>query len=159
MEKAQVLSAVTVAEYFLEKARQGEKSITNKKIQKLAYYAQAWSLALNHRKLFEEKIEAWVHGPVVREIYNEFKHFGFLDIQKTIDENLIKTISEENKTLLDEVWRIYGKFDSQYLEMLTHSETPWQAARAGLDASENSEVEINTDLMKDFYSKKLISLA
>ena len=62
-------SALTVADYFLYKANKEKKPITNKKLQKLVYYAQAWSLVLNNKKLFSEPIEAWVHGPAVRSLY------------------------------------------------------------------------------------------
>jgi len=53
------------------------------------------------------------------------------------------------------VWKVYGKFDSRYLEMLTHSEGPWQDARNNVQSYENSENEITTKSMKSFYSKKL----
>ena len=157
MDSTQAVSALSVAEYFVSKANQEGKSLTNKKIQKLAYYAQAWSLAINNKKIFDEKIEAWVHGPVVRTIYDAYKRYGFSSFQKVVDESLVTGISEVDKKILDNVWKVYGKFDSSYLEMLTHSESPWQDARAGLDATENSEIEITPDSMREYYSKKLVA--
>ena len=42
--------------------------LTNLRLQKLLYYVQAWSLVLRKSAdFFQERIEAWVHGPVVRE--------------------------------------------------------------------------------------------
>jgi len=41
------------------------------------------------------------------------------------------------------------------LEALTHSETPWLAAREGLDVDEISENEISIDSIKKYYSAKL----
>jgi uncharacterized phage-associated protein len=148
-------SASSIAEFFLQKANLSGKPITNKKIQKLVYYAQAWSLVVNKKPLFKEKIEAWVHGPAIRSIYAKYKEFGFNPIKKEPDLALIKKISTTDKKLLEQVWKLYGKYDSSYLEMLTHSEAPWQDARAGLEASENSEQEITQKSMKDFYSKKI----
>ena len=59
-------SAFDVAAYILE--NQGE--MTTLKLQKLVYYAQAWSLSLDKTPLFDEKIEAWPNGPVVKDLYD-----------------------------------------------------------------------------------------
>ncbi len=149
------LKALEVGRYFIYLSNQANKPITNKKLQKLVYYAQAWSLVLNNKKLFNEPIEAWVHGPAIRNLYVQYKNFGFSPIQEQIESGTISNISGKTKDLLDEVWRVYGKMDSRYLEMLSHSEKPWLDARAGLEGHENSENKISSESMKSFYSKKL----
>ncbi|MEN9852272.1 MAG: hypothetical protein RI996_215 [Candidatus Parcubacteria bacterium] len=151
--------ALAVAEYFILKAREQKCYVTNKKLQKLVYYAQAWSLALNNRKMFDEKIEAWVHGPAIREVYSEYKKHGFSSFTKRVNISLIETISDKNKLVLDSVWAVYGKFDGDYLEMLTHSEMPWQKAREGLSSTDNSDNEISTIIMKTYYSDKLRTIS
>lgn len=148
-------TALSIAEYFIDKANQEKQLITNKKLQKLVYYAQAWSLVLKGQKLFDESIEAWVHGPAIKSVYSRYKSFGFSPIHKEIDEVSLIGLSKETKRLLDNIWSIYGKFDGDYLELLTHSERPWQEAREGLQGSENSENEISMKTMKSFYSQKL----
>ena len=110
---------------------------------------------MKKKKLFDEKIEAWVHGPAIKSLYVKYKSFGFNPIQKEADQASLKNLSSENKKLLDNVWSVYGGLDAYYLEMLTHSETPWQEAREGLQSSQNSENEISIKAMKSFYSKKL----
>jgi len=149
-----LLKALIVGRYFLYLANQEKEQITNKKLQKLVYYAQAWSLVLNNKKLFHEPIEAWVHGPAVRSLYVQYKKFGFAPIQEKIQPGSIK-ISGRTKELLDEIWKVYGKLDAGYLEMLTHSEKPWQEARKGLQNYEKSGNEISLKTMKDYYSEKL----
>ena len=81
-----------VADYFLSK-----ESMSPKKLQKLVYYGYAWTIALLndtaediHFKLFESDIEAWVHGPVVPELYQKYKDFGWHDIPKV--ENFDESI-------------------------------------------------------------------
>lgn len=150
-----ILTANKVAEYFIWKAHGEKKAITNKKLQKLLYYAQAWSLVLNDKKLFNEKIEAWVHGPAVRNVYIDYKKFGFGPITKNISDNDVFKISENTINFLDQVWPVYGKKDPAYLEYLSHSETPWQKAREGLEPHVGSENEISLRDMKEFYSSKL----
>jgi len=149
------LNAKKVAEYFVWKAQGEKKAITNKKLQKLLYYAQAWSLVLNNKKLFNEKIEAWVHGPAVRDVYVEYKKFGFGPITKSVSTGEIAKIPDNAKNFLDQVWSVYGKRDAAYLEYLSHSEMPWQKAREGLDPHIGSENEISLRDMKEFYSSKL----
>ena len=149
------LSANQIADYFLHKASKDDKPITNKKLQKLLYYAQAWSVAKRNEKLFEDKIEAWVHGPAIKSIYLAFKHFGSEPIKKEIPEESISAIPEDVQKFLNEIWTVYGKFDAAYLEQLTHTETPWQKARDGIEANQTSENEITIDSMQEFYSALL----
>lgn len=135
-----------VAEFFLAK-----ESMTNKKIQKLCYYAQAWFYALYNKKLFNERIEAWVHGPVCPELYREYAIYGYQEIPKINKE--IK-MQEEQKKLLNQVWNIYGKLDGDELEILTHREEPWLKARKGLDYRKPSNAEILPQNMGRYYREK-----
>lgn len=153
-QSSKILKARDVGRYFLYLANQEKKPITNKKLQKLVYYAQAWSLVLNNKKLFNEPIEAWVHGPAVRSLYVQYKKFGFEPIQEEIKASEFN-ISGKTKKFLDTVWQAYGKFDAGYLEMLTHSEKPWREAREGIQSSESSDNEISLKTMKSYYSKRM----
>ena len=87
-----------VANYFLSK-----KSMSPKKLQKIVYYAYGWTLALLNEdikaldnRLFNEPIEAWVHGPVVPELYTKYKARGWEDIDK-INDNQDDLFSEDVK--------------------------------------------------------------
>lgn len=150
---AQKITALMVAEYFLKKAASEKKSLTNKKLQKLVYYAQVWAVTVFDKKLFGEKIEAWIHGPAIPSLYIKFKKFESNPIQ--FDASGISFIfSHEQTKLLDNVWDVYGKYDAEYLEALTHSELPWQEARNGLSSNEPSKKEINLETAKVFYARK-----
>lgn len=149
----QTVDANTVAKFFLWKASQEDKQITNKKIQKLLYYAQAWNLAIKDKPLYSDKIEAWIHGPTVRSVYDEYKRFGFNPIDIFINEKEIEPLKDND--LLNDVWNIYGKYDASYLETLTHSEQPWQIAREGLEYNESSSNVITLDSMREYYKNVL----
>ncbi len=72
------LSPNDVANWFLCNIdREAGDSITHLKLQKLLYYAQAWSLVLKGKSLFEEDFEAWAHGPVLPSIFEQYKNMGF----------------------------------------------------------------------------------
>ena len=63
-----------VAKYILHK----KKKLSTWKLQKLCYYAQAWSIAWTEHPLFAEDFEAWVNGPVCPELYHA--HQGKFEI-------------------------------------------------------------------------------
>lgn len=149
------ITALAVAKYFVWISNKEGNPVTNKKLQKLIYYAQAWSLALKDKKIFEDKIEAWVHGPAVRAVYGKYKACGFSAIHEEVSEHEIDKIPADVKKLLNDVWKVYGKFDGEYLELLSHSEDPWQKARQGLEPNVGSENEILPDEMKAYYKAKL----
>ena len=69
-----------IAKYFLALSdpKVGD-IISNLKLQKLCYYGQGFHLAFYGTRLFPNKIEAWTHGPVIRELYQAYKKHG--DIQ------------------------------------------------------------------------------
>lgn len=52
-----------------------EPDLTNLKLQKLLYYAQAWHLVFRQEPLFTDRIEAWRHGPVVPSVFRQYRHF------------------------------------------------------------------------------------
>ena len=58
-----------VAKYILEQLG----PLSTMKLQKLCYYAQAWSLAWDEEPLFPHEFEAWVNGPVCRELFIAIK--------------------------------------------------------------------------------------
>ena len=147
-------TALDVAFYFLKKGSDEKKPITNKKLQKLVYYAQAWSLAINDEKLFSEKIEAWVHGPAVPSLYKRFKEFGSQPISLKTEE-LSFNFTKKQEKLLENIWRVYGKYPADYLEALTHSELPWQEARNDIPISKPSNNTIKLEIIKEFYVRKL----
>ncbi|HYM19622.1 MAG TPA: type II toxin-antitoxin system antitoxin SocA domain-containing protein [Candidatus Kapabacteria bacterium] len=141
-----------IANYFIEKAYENNKPISNKKLQKLVYYAQVWFLVHYNTKLFRDKIEAWIHGPAIPALYSKYRRFSYGNLpQPTESINLPNSIT----AFLDEVWRVYGKLDANYLEQLTHSELPWQQAREGLDINQSSSKEINMTFAKNFYAQLL----
>ncbi|MED4588905.1 MULTISPECIES: Panacea domain-containing protein [Priestia] len=113
-----------VALYFRNKSLAGRNfSITHLKLQKLVYYAQAWSMAIHGRPVFNSELEAWLHGPVSRELYREYRDYGSREIPPVDKINF--QINPEDLEVLEGVWKLYGEYDGKYLETLTHKESPW----------------------------------
>ncbi len=149
-----MITASDVAKYFIFKANQVGSFLSNLKLQKLVYYAQAWYLANYKKPLFAEKFEAWVHGPVQPELYQEFKRFGWSPIDIDIEE-VPASITKDIASFLDEVAEAYFKYDGLDLEIMTHDELPWQEARKGISPYKPSKEKISEETMQVFYSSLL----
>lgn len=145
------ITAIMIAEYFLTK-----ESMTQKKLQKLVYYAYVWYIVsfnnnVNRIKnlLFIEKPEAWVHGPVFRTLYDAYRTYGWNNIPKVDNFNFKDKGLEK---FLDSIWDIFGKYDGDELEVMTHKETPWIKARNGISAIAPSTEKINKEDIYLYYS-------
>jgi uncharacterized phage-associated protein len=153
---ANKLSCFDVAKYFLWVANEQNTPISNLKLQKLVYYAQAWHLAINGQALFAEDFQAWVHGPVNPALYHEYKRFGWMPIQDDIEgDSVVSKFTDDILSLLQEVTDEYLTCDAYDLERMTHAEVPWQAARDGLPMDALSTAIIDKGLMQDYYGAKV----
>ena len=121
--------------------------ISNLKLQKLLYYMQGYHLAFFDERLFEDKLEAWMYGPVVPDVYHRFKDNGSFGI--SLDTATYKEIelTPEEEDMFAQVMREYGKFSAIRLMEMTHDETPWK------EGFESVERVINIDTMKTFFTK------
>lgn len=146
-------SANNVAKYFIYLASQifggddkEREGITNLKLQKILYFAQAYYLAKLGRPLFKEKIEAWAYGPVIPDVYHEFKKYGGRAIISKEDKS---SISDEDKEILNKVWDSFGGFSARKLVEIAHAHTPWK------EASESSSKIITHKVLAEYYAPLL----
>ena len=125
--------------------------LTNLKLQKLLYYAQAWNLAFTGNSLFHEDIEAWVHGPVVPRVFRRFKPLGW----KTIDASAAPLHGPYIIPHLNSILDAYGRFGPTQLERFTHNEDPWKNARKGIPSDVSSNNVISREDMETFYKARI----
>lgn len=133
-----------VAQYILKKSG----PMTAMKLQKLVYYAQAWSLVWDEEPLFPEKIRVWANGPVVRELYDV--HKGRFRVGK-VPGGRSARLNKTQRETVDAVLDFYGGKSGQWLSELTHREAPWREARRGLADGERSSREITLASMEEYY--------
>ena len=141
------VSVLDVAAYILNK--QGKMSTW--KLQKLCYYAQAWSLVWDDEPLFKEDIEAWAHGPVVPNLYHHHKgQFTISNVRKGRREAL----NSDQAETVNVVLQMYGDMLGATLSRLTHSEPPWREARqlGGLALGERGSAKIHLEGMAEYYN-------
>ena len=119
------------------------------KMQKLVYYSQAWHLVWDGVPLFDERIEAWANGPVVRDLYRE--HRGRFMLEKW-PRGKVSKLTKNEKATVKAVLDFYGDKSPVWLSELTHKERPWIEARAGLAPGARSDAPISLETMADYYA-------
>lgn len=137
-----------VAKYILHKSGR----LTTWKLQKLCYYSQAWSLVWDEEPLFNERIEAWLNGPVIPALYQ--RHKGRFYVSRENISGDPSKLTTQQKETTDVVLESYGKKSSSWLSELTRSEPPWQNARqcANLGCTERGDAEITLGEIADYYN-------
>lgn len=138
----------SVTDFLLVESRERGEVLTNLKLQKLAYYAQAWWLAEKGEPLFSEDFQAWVHGPVLPSQYRRFRDFQWrpllVDVQRP-------ALPADVASYLTQIVDVFGTETAVSLELMTHRERPWLEARGGLAADAPSTACISKDTMRTYY--------
>lgn len=135
-----------VAKYILKKLG----STTTMKLQKMAYYCQAWSLAWDGVPLFDEEFEAWANGPVCPALFKKFKGSFIVEDSAFADQPDCDFSPEQIETM-DEVIKYYGDKESHWLSELTHLELPWRVARGKVPAGEPCSTVVSKESMQEYY--------
>lgn len=169
-------SAKAVANYFLDLAKsQDDHSVSPMKMQKLVYFAHGWSLGLAGNPMIEEKVQAWPYGPVIPELYHEFKHFGngeivhyatdlnwgkdgvnIMDFEQVTPEipNDELDGTQQARALLNRVWEVYKPFTPVQLSNATHQpQTPWDTINKQFGGKIPKNTEIPNDLIREHFAK------
>jgi uncharacterized phage-associated protein len=133
-----------VANWFLYK-----EPMSHKKLQKLCYYAQAWSFALRDKPIADADFRAWAYGPVSPELFSKYKVNGVSDLYP--DDNVSDNFTADELEILKSVWETYGESTGNSLEVLSHGELPWINARNGYQSGDVGNNSILPDDMKKFY--------
>lgn len=155
----QIDSAIErLAQWFLSMS-----SMSNKKLQKLCYYAYCWYIVFFNdsevitkenigdiKVLCSEPFQAWIHGPVSPQLYQRYKNYGWYEIPKIATKPFVE---EELESLFKQVWEAYGSFSADELEAISHSEMPWINARQGIASGEPCSNIISTYDILQYYSK------
>ncbi|MDR1313971.1 MAG: DUF4065 domain-containing protein [Deltaproteobacteria bacterium] len=156
-------SAIAVANWFIGKNQAVPSKLTHLKIQKMLYFAQGWHLAYFNVPLFEDPIEAWKYGPVVRPVYRALS-------SRPKNENITDTIEgyvlqgtdyqplgipemsfrDENlKDFMQSIWNSYSERNAWELVAMSHAKgSPWDTVA---NAYENAVANEKTAWYSDYY--------
>lgn len=161
-------SAISAANEFIGLANADCQPVDQMKLQKLLFYAHAWSLAMNDKALFDDKVEAWPWGPVVRSVYGQtsgsgrnsitspLKEFrkvgpGLFDFQYVTPDPL----PDQDRAFVKSVWDGYKHYTGVQLSNATHETgEPWTLVKERVGHLENKP-EIPVELIRDIFKAKL----
>lgn len=137
------------------------------KLQKLLYYVQAFHLAYFDQPLIADDFQAWLHGPVCRPVFDQFKarsllhtEFAYMRLngERLPSEQLPEKIGEEQFDLVNQVLDGYLQLSPSELEKLTHGDAPWIDARQGYAPEDHCNVVIPKESMRLFYKKFIFGM-
>jgi uncharacterized phage-associated protein len=125
-------------------------------IMKLVYIAHGWSLAVRHRPLITDRIEAWKYGPVIPDLYQAVKEYGSAPVTAPVRAGLFSgpavEPNEEERAFVERVYNLYRGFNAIQLSAMTHEPgTPWSQTWNPL----LMHSEISNDLIADHYRRLL----
>lgn len=123
-----MITALNIANNFLEKGFHEKINISPMKLQKLIYILYKEYLKRTGLRLFTENFEVWQYGPVLPNVYSEFKGYKANPI-KNYALNADESISKVNivqgsnfEEIFNNVWNKYKKYSGVELSNFTHTE-------------------------------------
>ncbi len=153
------IDSLLLAKYIIVKLG----GMNHLKLQKLLYYIESWHLVIFDQSIVDDDFYAWVHGPVLKRVWNTYKRYSLLydslpnDLAKASDiiDQAEAVLNSDQLDLIKDVLEEYGSKGAYHLECLTHSEKPWREARGDLPPEEPSNAAINKETMKTYYRSLL----
>lgn len=146
VKNIQITNMDTVIDYLICKC----EDITPLALQKALYYVQGFYYAFFNNYIFKDDCEAWVHGPVYREIYDRYSTYKFDPIDSPVDcDESLLTVFE--KAIIDSTIKNICCYSGKALEKFTHNEQPWLNTRGDLPASAPCDRIIPKELIGSYF--------
>ena len=117
-------SAVDVAHYVIKHENELNRPISNLRLGKILYFIQAQFLVSKNTACFDEDILVWDFGPVVLEVYNEFKIYGSLQISYFNPERALK-VAYKDRYSIDMVLDTLSNYSTNDLLKIIKKQKPW----------------------------------
>lgn len=140
-------AAENVSAYIFQRLRK-LGPVETLKLQKLMYYANAWSLADRESRLFDDPIQAWKHGPVVACLYPY--HRGAVALSEWPLGDASQVDADTGK-FIDGIVDTYGGLSGWALREMTHREKPWKDAWAGSKEGKILRVPLDDTVTAEYY--------
>lgn len=141
-----------VADFFLALSKPDVGDVlTNLKLQKLCYYAAGISATVRQddsSPIFKDRIEAWLHGPVVPSLYARFRNCG-ADPIPPVENFDFSLIDERDVDLLEDIYKFYGQYSAWKLRDMTHEEAPW------IEAYAKEDKQIRVADLREFFASEV----
>lgn len=127
--------APLIANAIISWCNKYQKPIDNLKLQKLLYLVQGLSLAIIGERAFNEPIEAWRYGPVVRSVYQQAKIYRDQQITKTLPTSSSpRQISGDLKAVINLAMTRYADLTGPQLIEVTHNAHVYPEAKPWVES-------------------------
>ena len=144
-------NAMAVADKIIRLSLEDETPITPMHVQKLTYFCHGWMLGLGYGPIFQDAVESWQYGPVIRALYHELKGYGGNRITEPLLENPV-VFNEREERIIRGVWRQYGQLGGVRLSRMTHaSGSPWDQT---YQKDKRSQI-IHNHVIRNYYADLL----
>lgn len=139
--------ALQIAQYIINHEFENSRPVSNLRLQKLLYYVQLYFLMCTGQPCFSDRVEAWDFGPVVPNVYHQYKRFGSMIIQEVNDqaENGLDT---DDRQLIDQMLDKCSYKTTRELVEISHQQSPWRKA---YNNPLSNEITMNS--IREFISK------
>ena len=141
-------TALAVADKIIRLARESETPITPMQVQKLTYFCHAWSLGFGRGPLFQDAVESWQYGPVIRSVYHALKSYGANPVTEPIWAEEEEFTPFES-TMINTIYKQYGEIEGIRLSQMTHADSsPWQQTYL----KDKRSTIIHNHVIRDYYA-------
>lgn len=100
-------------------------SMSNLKLQKVLYFLQANHLVHNKRRLFADRIEAVDFGPIVWDVYMQYRAHGGLHLLYTNPDTVAFPVDKDTSLEIRKTIEEMREYSSTTLLDLIHHQDPW----------------------------------
>lgn len=140
--------ALDIAAYCVNRCIDIGRPVSNLQLQKILYYVQANFLCKKNAPCFKDDIVNWMYGPVVEDVYNEYRiNSAKKIVDRTTQKNItsiekdskglysintqkvdidFSAISADDMEIINDVCDRFSIFSGYDLISRTHSEAPWK---------------------------------
>lgn len=140
--------ALDVAEYVIWYEHTRGRLTNNLRLAKQLYFIQVNFLVNKKEPCYNEKLIAWDFGPVVEEVYREYKYYGFAMIPPDKFRNKINNRKDES--LMSDMLNCLAKYSTSALVKIIHRQDPWENAYY---STWNIDHEISHKSIVDYYDR------
>ena len=157
--------ALFIANYIIEFCNENGFEINNLRLQKLLYFVNVRSLVETLLPIFEDTMEMWSYGPVIPDVYHQYKSFGPFDITNDdIAAQLIdfedfsvieydrSSINEHDRRLIEETVVSLSNIAVFDLVEITHSHEMWSARENLINRGVHHITYDNNEII-DFFNR------
>ena len=154
-------SAILISDYLIAKSN---GILSPLQILNITYICHGYTLAIKHRPLVDDPIEAWSHGPVIPVLYWQLKSFGDMPVTCLLysrtpvtDAQRLKEQKDfldmelyEYRDVLDSVLVRFCALSGRDLTYITHKTgSPWDQCYV----HEESHAPIPDHITKKYYEQ------